>query len=423
MGTVEIVALRKGGFRRLFARKRLRPELVADPRALQMLVEEGRIAGLLRHPNVVHVLDVGVDGEGPYLIMELVRGLPASELLRHARTTQRPLDLQMVMRLVEQAASGLHAAHELCGDDGAPLGIVHRDVSPQNLLVGFDGVTRVTDFGIAKALDVETHTTTGLLKGKAGYMSPEQLRFETIDRRADLFSLGIVLFELATGRRLYRDENAALSARRILHEAPPDLGAERPEAPTGLAELSFELLAKDPSDRPRSAKEVATRLAELVAEDVVARGAFDVEGYLAAEFPERLAETKRWSQLAEESSAAAAPERATARGAAGPSGAHRPARWVVAMLAVGLVAALGVGAWSLGGGGAPAASAPAPAAAPTPVEVAAPEPPAPVPAPPAAEVPAPAGEVEPRGATREPARRRRRRTIEPAAPEPAGEVW
>lgn len=112
MGTVEIVAVKKGDFRRLFARKRLRPELVADERAMQMLVEEGRIAGLLRHPNVVHVLDVGVDGDGPYLIMELVRGLPASDLLRHARTTQRPLELQLVMRLVEQAARGLHAVRE-----------------------------------------------------------------------------------------------------------------------------------------------------------------------------------------------------------------------------------------------------------------------------------------------------------------------
>ena len=118
MGSVEIAAVQKGGFRRLFALKRLRPELLSDERATQMLVEEGRIAGLLRHPNVVHVLDVGVDAQGPFLVMELVRGISAFDLFRWSKQSQRPLDVQLVMRLMEQAASGLHAAHELAGDDG-----------------------------------------------------------------------------------------------------------------------------------------------------------------------------------------------------------------------------------------------------------------------------------------------------------------
>jgi serine/threonine protein kinase len=157
-------------------------------------------------------------------------------------------------------AEGLHAAHELSEPDGTPLGLVHRDISPQNILIGIDGVARVTDFGIAKALGRTSQTSTGILKGKLAYMAPEQLRFEEPDRRADLFALGVVLFELLTGRRLYKSEQEFDGPRRILAEPPPDLAEWRDDVEPELVELSFELLAKDRERRPDTAKAVARRL-------------------------------------------------------------------------------------------------------------------------------------------------------------------
>ena len=158
---------------------------------------------------------------------------------------------------------GLHAAHELAGHDGTPLQLIHRDVSPQNLMVTFDGVAKVADFGIAKALGQTTETATGILKGKLGYLSPEQLRYEEPDRRSDLFSFGVVFFELLAGRRLYRNRDGMDGVRRILREAPPDIGDERADVPDEIVALLFRLLAKDPAQRPATASEVATILEEV----------------------------------------------------------------------------------------------------------------------------------------------------------------
>lgn len=301
MGSVDIAMLRKPGFRRLFAIKRLRPELVEDERAKAMLLEEGRIAGLLQHPNIVPVVDVGEDAQGPYLVMDLVPGVALGDLVRWARTAKTQLDVQLVLRLVRDAARGLHAAHELKDASGKPLRLVHRDVSPQNVLVGFDGIARVTDFGIAKVLDRERETTHGLLKGKTGYMAPEQLRFETIDRRVDLFSLGVVLYEMLAGDRLYRGKDLPETARMILHAPPPDIGSVRNDVPPEIVELLFELLAKDREVRPATAKDVENRLEAAITSLAQEHGTFDIEAFLRVELADRFEETTQWARLVEPS--------------------------------------------------------------------------------------------------------------------------
>ena len=186
------------------------------------------------------------------------------------------------MSVLAQAARGLHAAHELVSAQGTPLGVVHRDISPKNLLLGYDGLVRVADFGIAKARDNVEQTRVGVLKGNVGYMAPEYLRFQELDGRSDLFALGVVLYETLTRERLYDGDDSAAIARRILDEPAPDIFEQRDVSPE-LAALLFELMAKDRTSRPPSALAVATRLEEIAAELAHGEGAFDLPAFLQAE--------------------------------------------------------------------------------------------------------------------------------------------
>jgi eukaryotic-like serine/threonine-protein kinase len=280
MGQVDLVARREGGFQRLFAQKRLRPHLVGDADVRQMFLDEGRIAGLIRHPNVVSVVDVGEDDAGPFLIMDFVEGIALSDLVERAAARGEHVPLPVCLRVAIQVAEGLRAAHELRGPDGQSLELIHRDVSPQNVLVGFDGIARVTDFGIAKILGRTSQTTSGVLKGKVGYLAPERLRFEQPDRRADLFSFGVVLFELLAGRRLYGGSDAVEGPRRILREPAPDIAEEREDVEPELVELLFELLAKDRAHRPPDAGVVAQRLERVLATAIAAEGPIDTSAYV-----------------------------------------------------------------------------------------------------------------------------------------------
>ncbi len=178
MGTVELALRREGEFRRLHAVKRLHPHLLEDEDLRAMFLDEARIAGLLRHANVVSVLDVGEDAQGPFLVMDYVDGVTLSTIIQHHAPLQQLLPVQLCARIGGEIARGLAAAHELTGHDGKLLDIVHRDVSPQNVLVGFDGQVRLADFGIARALGRSAKLTElGVIKGKIGYQAPEQLRF------------------------------------------------------------------------------------------------------------------------------------------------------------------------------------------------------------------------------------------------------
>ncbi len=283
MGEVQLGLRLMGSFRRLVAIKRLRPELASDASYRRMFLDEARVAGLVRHSNVVSVLDVGEDDAGPFLVMDFVEGVTAHQMLRALTAAGERLPLQIAIRVAQQVAEGLAAVHELRATDGAPIELIHRDVSPQNILLGFDGVARVVDFGIAKPMGSRA-TTTGVLKGKIGYMSPEQLRFQKPTQRSDLFALGVVLYELVTCARLYRGADALETAQLILNAPAPDLYADHPDAPPDLVELVFELLAKEPEDRPPSARDVARRLQRTLEDLVVMEGAIPLADYLGQRF-------------------------------------------------------------------------------------------------------------------------------------------
>ena len=309
MARVDLALRREGAFQRLYAIKRLRPELADDPEMRAMFVDEARLAGLLRHPNVVSVLDVGTDEEGPFLVMDFVEGIALSRVIQSVED-DGPVPLQLCAEIGAQIARGLHAAHELVAHDGTPLHLVHRDVSPSNILVGFDGLVRVADFGIAKALGQRSRTSTGLLKGKIGYMSPEQLQFREPDRRSDLFALGVLLYELATGKRLYKGQSAMDDARRILHEPPPDVAELRPDSPPALVELLFDLLAKDSDARPANARDVAEKLSAIRLDLLLDDEPIDLDAFVRERFS---AEQVRSRAMVAEATGSTTTERAPVR--------------------------------------------------------------------------------------------------------------
>lgn len=337
MGTVQLAAREEGTFRRVYAIKRLKKEHQDDPRIRAMFLEEARLAGMLHHPNVVSVVDLGEDEVGPYLVMDYVQGVALSELINDTRRRGELIPAQICMRIIKQVAEGLDAAHELVGRDGRKLELVHRDVSPQNVLLGYDGVARLSDFGIAKALGRADKTNTGILKGKFGYFSPEQLRFHDPTRRSDIFSLGVVLFELLSASRLYGGDNAQQSARRILEEPAPDIDDVRSDVHPTVVKLMIEMLAKDPERRPATAQEVALHLDAALLEVASNEGPMSIAQYLDGRFSE-----ERERQALEL-------EAITGRMSLVPmSGRPKPLRRRALILAaVGLIAISMVGAWTM----------------------------------------------------------------------------
>ena len=231
MATVYLARLSGvGGFQRFVAIKRLHPHLAREPEFIEMFLDEARLAARIHHPNVVPILEVGASEEGYYLVMEYVEGDTLARLLARSAQTGRAPARPVGLRVIIDMLAGLHAAHELKDDDGKPLGIVHRDVSPQNVLVGVDGSSRLTDFGVARATSKLSTTRTGQLKGKLAYMAPEQARgAKDIDRRADVFAAGVVLWEVLACRRLFKGDGEADTLNKVLNEPiPPVRSASRP---------------------------------------------------------------------------------------------------------------------------------------------------------------------------------------------------
>ena len=253
MGTV-YVARRAGahGFQRLYAIKLMHEHLADNEEFAQMFLDEARLAARLHHPNVVPIVDIGnVDGR-EFVVMDYVEGCSLAQLFKLS-PSERPW--RAIAKIACDFLTGLHAAHELVGDDGRSLGVIHRDVSPQNVLIGLDGVSRVTDFGIAKAESRMTETRPGLRKGKLAFMAPEQLHDGAIDRRADIFSAGVVLWSALTGEALFAGNSDAATMRNLLQmEIPPPSEAEL-APPPALDKVCLKALERDPEDRFQTAQE------------------------------------------------------------------------------------------------------------------------------------------------------------------------
>lgn len=263
MGRVFLVLRREGRFERAYALKRLRSELLHDEAARLAFLDEARLAGLLTHPNIVRVFDVGSDAEGPFLLMDYIEGATLSRIIKSALQSGDEIPLSVALEWMRDVALGLDAAHDARDMYGRRVELIHRDISPDNILVGTDGIARVTDFGIAKASGRAGATTQNVIKGKRGYLAPEILKFEEPGIGADLWSFGVVLFELLTQRRLYA---GADGVRRACSEAPPDLLEELPDAAPELVVLLFSLLAKSPSSRPPSFAAVHDILESVLAQ-------------------------------------------------------------------------------------------------------------------------------------------------------------
>ncbi|MFN0250963.1 MAG: serine/threonine protein kinase [Kofleriaceae bacterium] len=245
------------GFERLCVVKRILPQHARDEMFVKMFLDEARLAATLRHPNVIDVYDVGV-GEGRYyFVMEYVHGQDLAALMAAARTQKRGLKVGSAIGICIAAAAGLHHAHEQVGPDGKPLKIVHRDISPGNILVSYDGHVKVVDFGIAKAAARATQTTAGGMKGKLCYMSPEQvLASADLDHRSDVFSLGVVLYELTTGRALFRGESDYLISMKITSGEITPPSEARPGYDPRLEAIVMKALAMNPRDRWQTAQEL-----------------------------------------------------------------------------------------------------------------------------------------------------------------------
>jgi serine/threonine-protein kinase len=276
------------GFEKECVIKRILPSLSADQQFVQMFLDEARIAARLSHPNIVQIYDLGTVGANDYfLAMEHVHGVDLQQIVDAESKRNGRVPLPVALRLVSNVAEGLDHAHRATDNRGQPLGIVHRDVTPSNVIVSFDGVAKVLDFGIAKAVAKKGRTEVGVIKGKVPYMSPEQVQGEAIDARSDLFSLGTVLYELTIGHKPFDGQNPAELSIKILHDdpQPPELVVEG--YPEALSAIVKRVLAKKRQARFASARELQDALEEFLVSTGVRCTSHDVAAYLNDLFPGR----------------------------------------------------------------------------------------------------------------------------------------
>jgi serine/threonine protein kinase len=287
-----------GGFQKWVAIKKIHPHLVEDESFVQMFLDEARVAARISHPNVATVFDLGKHEDTYWIAMEYLHGEPLREVMRRTEELGTAMPPEIACRVIADAAEGLHAAHELLGKNGEKLGLVHRDVTPHNLFVTYDGVTKVVDFGIAKFSSRMSHTRAGTLKGKLAYMSPEQVHGSEIDRRTDIFALGVVLWELTTGQRLFRMESDLDTLAKVQECNVPRPSTLIRGYPVDLEKIVMKALAKNRGERFKTARELSRALQSLL----MRRGLFiasdEVAAYTQSIFNDRIAKREahlRWA--------------------------------------------------------------------------------------------------------------------------------
>ena len=281
-------SLGAAGFERPIAIKRIHPHLAKKPVFVDMFLDEARLNARIAHPNVCSVFDFGEADGSYFMAMEYLVGQPLSRVLGAVATRHELLSSPrwhaLASRILADACQGLHAAHELCDDHGYPLHVVHRDFTPHNVFVTYDGAVKVFDFGVARAEGRLHQTETGMLKGKLAYMSPEQVRRRPIDRRADLWAMGVVLWELVTGERLFRRASEVDTLLAIERDAPPRLAEKCPSVAPELDAIVARALAREPADRYATAREMARELNRFVARSGEPVGVAEMAEWMESRF-------------------------------------------------------------------------------------------------------------------------------------------
>jgi serine/threonine protein kinase len=251
------------GFEKLVVLKRILPALSRDREIVELFLQEARLAATLHHPNIVQVYDVARAGDDYFLAMEFVHGRDLRQLLDSASRAGRSVPLEIAVAILIAVCAAVHHAHEQVGLDGRALGIIHRDVSPSNVLVSYDGAVKIADFGIAKAKGRSVDTRTGQVRGKVSYLSPEQCECRPLDRRSDVFALAILLYELSTNRRAYAGSSEFETMRRIVEGPAPRPSSVSPSYPRALEAIVLRGLARAPEERYATARQMQRALEEL----------------------------------------------------------------------------------------------------------------------------------------------------------------
>ena len=273
------------GMHRYVALKRIHPHLMKDPVFVEMFQDEARIAAQVQHANVCSVFDFGIADGAYYLAMEYLAGESLSDVRRTMLRCQLSPDdnrfAALACRVIADAAEGIHAAHELCDPSGSPLNVVHRDISPDNVFLTYDGVVKIVDFGIARATRQKHQTHSGILKGKYAYIQPEVLSGSQPDRGADVWGLAVVLWELLTFRRLFNGKTELETLRAVLDKRVPPPSELRRDLPRGLDEIVLRALSRDPARRYQTARELGRELTRFLAERRMAVGLAELSECMA----------------------------------------------------------------------------------------------------------------------------------------------
>jgi eukaryotic-like serine/threonine-protein kinase len=294
-GMAEIYLARQTGikgFERLVVVKRILPHLARKSRFVEMFLDEARIAAQLSHPNIVQIFDLGHEDGEYYIAMEYLEGESLGYLVREGRSGGHFLPSQLAAAIVGQVCDGLDYAHKFKDETGKPLNIVHRDVSPHNIIVLFSGGVKLVDFGIARAASQSHQTEAGTRKGKLTYMPPEQYMSNPVDARSDVFSLGAVMWELLTRRRLFKRESEAAVIQAILNQPVPEVLEIRPDISPDLAAVAMRALRRDPAERFQDAGAMGATIRESLRASGAAAGMPEIAAFVSLVFAER-ARTKQ----------------------------------------------------------------------------------------------------------------------------------
>ena len=253
------------GFAKRVVLKRILPEFVSNTLFVDMFVEEARVAARITHPNVVSIFDLGRSAGEMYIVMEYVDGTDLNSAVELLKKAGLMLPIEIGARIIADVAAGLHAAHTYLDDDGTPSPIIHRDVSPHNVLLSRAGHVKLADFGIAKPADSRLVTAAGMFKGKLAYLAPEYIQGAAADARSDIFAAGIILYMLLTGRHPFAGTTLAAMVEQLLHSEVTPIGALRPDVPARLQEITRKAMAKDAVQRYQTAGQLQADLEAFLA--------------------------------------------------------------------------------------------------------------------------------------------------------------